>query len=115
MERQNKVYLLNTLIIPIDFNKNPKVTVELQKISIEQAKQLLQKNGFISAIGHEGTAKLLSSLLNINIPVNRISIYFEKGDIGIHFFPKQRLPEGKVFSYEELQKIDFWLIKSQVL
>jgi hypothetical protein len=115
MERQNKIYVMNTLIIPIDFNKYPKAIIEFKKISVEETKQILQNNSFISAIGHEGTAKLLSQILNINIPVNRISIYFEKGDIGIHFFLKSRLPEGKVLSYEELKQLDFWLVKSQVL
>jgi hypothetical protein len=115
MERQNKkIYVMNTLIIPIDFNKYPKAIIQAEKISVEEAKQILQ-NGFISAIGHEGTANLLSKIFGMNIPTNRISVYFEKGDIGIHFYLKNRLPEGKVLTEEELSKLDFWLVKSQVL
>jgi len=111
----SKVYLLNTLIVPIDFDKHPLVHVVLEKITIEEAKQILQNNPFISAIGHEGTAKLLSQLLGIAIQINRISVFFEPGDIGIHFFLKQRLPEGKVLSQEELEKLDYWLVKSEVV
>ena len=114
MEIQKRIYVLNTLIVPIQFDKYSKANILLEKISIEEAKQILQNN-FISAIGHEATAKLLSLLLNVNIPVNRASIYFEKGDIGIHFYLKQRLPEGKVLSEEELKTLDFWLVKSQIL
>ena len=111
----SKVYLLNTLIVPIDFDKHPLVHVVLEKITIEEAKQILTNNPFVSAIGHEATAKLLSQLLGINIPVNRVSVFFEPDDIGIHFFLKQRLPEGKVLSQEELEKLDYWLVKSEVI
>ena len=110
-----KVYLLNTLIVPVDFSKYPKATVNLEKITIEEAKQLLTNNPFVSAIGHEATAKLLSQLLGINIPVNRVSVFFEPDDIGIHFFLKQRLPEGKILTKEELEKLDYWLVKSWVM
>jgi len=115
MEIQKRIYVLNTLITPIDFSKTNEAVVKLQKISIEEAKQLLQNNHFISAIGHESTAKLLSQLLNIDISMNRTVIYFEKGDIGLHFFLKTRIPEGKVLSESELKQLDFWLVKSQIL
>jgi hypothetical protein len=109
----NKIYVLNSLIVPIDFEKNPKVQVKLSRISVQEAKGLL-KGDFISAIGHEGSAQVLSQLLGIKIPVNRISVFFEKGDIGVHLFLKQRLPEGKVLSEEELKNLDFWLVLSEV-
>jgi len=91
------------------------VHVVMEKISVEEAKQILTNNPFVSAIGHEATAKLLSQLLGIVIPANRISIFFEPDDIGIHFFLKTRLPEGKILTAEELQKLDFWLVKSEVI
>jgi hypothetical protein len=109
------IFVLNTLIVPIDFDKNRSVNIKLTKITIEEAKQILKNNDFVSAVGHEGTAKVLSQLLDIEIPANRITIFFNKGDVGIHFFLKQRLPEGKILSSEELAKLDFWLIKSEVL
>jgi len=65
----SKVYLLNTLIVPIDFNIYRYAYIKLERISLKEAKQILQNNEFISAIGHEATAKLLSQLLGINIPV----------------------------------------------
>jgi len=110
-----KVYLLNTLIVPVNFDKYPVVNIKLERISLEEAKQILANNSFVSAIGHEATAKLLSQILNISIPANRISVFFEPGDTGIHFFLKTRLPEGKILSEAELKTLDFWLVKSQVL
>jgi len=115
MENKNKVYVLNTLIVPILFDKYPIVKIKFERLTIAEAREILQSNSFISAIGHEATAKLLSSLLNINIPVNRISVYLEPGDIGIHFFLKTRLPEGKILTESELKQLDFWLVKSQYL
>jgi hypothetical protein len=108
------IYILNTLLTPIDFDKNQNAIVKFSKITIEEAKEVL-KNGFISAVGHEGTAKVLSQLLCIEIPTNRITVFFNKGDIGIHFFLKTRLPEGKILSEQELKQLQFWLVKSEVL
>jgi hypothetical protein len=108
------IYVLNTLIVPVNFDKYTSVQIRLTRISIEEAKALLAQP-FISAVGHEGTAKVLSQLLSIPIPVNRISIYMEKGDVGLHFFLKTRLPEGKVLSEEELRQLQFWLVKSEVI
>jgi hypothetical protein len=111
----SKIYILNTLIFPINFDKYGSIKVKFTKISIEEAKQILANGNFVSAVGHEGTAKLLSQILNISIPTNRISIYFEPGDTGIHFFLKTRLPEGKVLTEAELKQLDFWLVKSEVI
>jgi hypothetical protein len=111
----SKIYVLNTLIVPIDFDKHRYIYVKFSKTTVEDVRQILQNNEFISAVGHEGTAKLLSQLLGIPIPTNRITIFLEKGDMGIHFFLKRRIEEGKVLSEEELKTLDFWLIRSEVL
>jgi hypothetical protein len=108
------IYILNTLIVPVDFDKYPNVTVKLQKITVEEAKALLASQPFVSAVGHEGTAQLLSRLLGVQIPFNRINVFMKPGDVGIHFFLRERLPEGKVLSETELLKLSFWLVKSEV-
>jgi hypothetical protein len=108
------IYILNTLIVPVDFDKHSSVTVKLTRISIEEAKNLISSTSFTSAIGHEATAKLLSQLFNTNIPVNRINARMSPGDVGLHFFLKTRLPEGTILSEEQLKKLDFWLVKSEV-
>lgn len=89
------VYVLNTPVLP-----NPG-TYRLERITIEQAKELLSE-GFTSAIGHEATAEVLSALLDIPIPMNRIQISMEPGDKALVFRLLTRLPEGKVLSKEEL-------------
>jgi hypothetical protein len=108
------VYLLNTLIVPIDFDKNSVVRVRLERIDVERARNILS-GGFFSAVGHEGTAKALSQLLGINVPVNRTTIFMKQGDVAVHFFLKTRLPEGQILGEDEIKKLDFWLVKSEVL
>jgi len=109
------IYLLNSLVIPINFDKYDRAIVGLKRVSIDEVKFLLTHHPFVSAIGHQGTAQLLSQLLGIEIPVNRITVQLEDGDMVIAFFLKQRLPEGAVLSKEELQKLDYWFIKGLVL
>jgi hypothetical protein len=57
----------------------------------------------------------MSELLGINIPHNRITVKLRPGDIAVHFVLRERLPEGKVLSYEELRQLPFDLAVSEVL
>lgn len=108
-----KIYLLNSLVTPIDFSRFLGAKVSLKRISVDEARRILS-NGFISAVGHEATAKLLSRVLGINVPLNRNSIFMEKGDRAVHFFLKQRLPAGTVLEEAELANLEYWLILSEV-
>ena len=109
------IYILNTLIVPIDFDKYPSVVVKLSKITVDEAKSLLRSDSYMSAIGHEATAQFLSLLLGKPIRHNRISVFMKPGDIGLHLFLKTRLPEGKILSLDEIQNYDYNLIKSEVI
>ena len=108
------VYLLNSLVVPVNFDKHHEVEVSFRVATLEEVREMLRE-GFVSAVGHEGTAKLLSQLLGIPVPVNRVSIWMEPGDIGVHFYLKKRLPEGTVLTEEELAKLDYWLVVSTVV
>jgi hypothetical protein len=77
-------------------------------ITVDEAKTLLAQ-GFESAIGHEGTAELLSTLLETKIPNNRVSITMEAGDKALVFRMKTRLPEGQVYAKAEIEKMPFEL------
>jgi hypothetical protein len=109
------VYLLNSLIIPVDFSKTPAVWVRMKKASIDEVRQLLSVSEFVSAIGHESTAQLLSTVLGIPIPFNRISVKAIPGDTLIHFALQTRLPEGRVLSEEELRQLDFYFVVSEIV
>jgi hypothetical protein len=77
-------------------------------LSIDEARTILAGN-FVSAIGHEASAKLLSQILNMPIPVNRIQIKMQPGDAALILRLLQRLPEGKVLNESELKALDFEL------
>jgi len=109
------VYVMNTLVLPIDFEKYNSVVVKIRKADVEEVKRLLLTGEFVSAIGHGATAVLLSELLGINIPHNRITVKLRPGDICVHFVLRERIPEGKILSYEELQKLAFDFAISEVL
>jgi len=96
-----KIYILNSPILT-NFGK-----YNFYPITIDKAKEILSKNNFISAIGHETTAQFLSQLLECNISFNRIKIEMQKGDIAIVFQLKERLPEGKILTEKELQNIKY--------
>lgn len=108
-----RTYLLNSLITPINFDKTSKANINVRKIDAETGRQILSK-GFINAIGHEATAQLLSKLLDLPVQPNRISVFMEHGDKAVHFFLKQRLPEGVVLDEAELSRLDYWLILSEI-
>lgn len=74
----------------------------------DDARALLAR-GFVSAIGHEASAEVLSQILNITIPVNRIHIRMQTGDEALILRLLQRLPEGKVLDEIELKTLDFEL------
>ena len=96
-------YLLNTPILT-EYG-----TFKFSRIETVDAVRLLKTDGFKSAIGHESTAKLLSKLWDMDIPVNRNQIRMWIGDRAIVFRLLTRLPEGKVLNEEELSKISYEL------
>ncbi|MCC6026680.1 MAG: DUF1874 domain-containing protein [Caldimicrobium sp.] len=109
-----KIYIFNTAIIPVDFSEKEKYCVVLKRITIEEAKEILSEGEIISAIGHESTSSLLSELLGIHIPYNRINVKMKSQDKGIHFVLRQRLPEGTVLDKKELERLEFDLVYSEV-
>jgi hypothetical protein len=75
--------------------------IKASPISLGEVKALL-KEGFVSAVGHESTAKVLSSLLGTEVPFNRAQISIKEGDVIVSFQFLVRLPEGKVLGDEEV-------------
>jgi len=108
------LYILNSLIVPVDFQNKQGYVVSLWKIDLETARRIIREMPFTSAVGHEATAKVLTELLGVEIPFNRIAVKMKEGDSAIHFVLRTRLPEGKVLSEEELRELDFDLVLSRV-
>jgi len=71
----------------------------------------------VNAIGHEGTAKLVSELINKELKANRIDIKMEESDTIVVVQLLERLPEGKVLNHEEVMdyynkgKVKFYRVR----
>jgi hypothetical protein len=74
--------------------------------SLEQAKELV-KNGFHSVVGHDSTAQVVSTLLGIDCPANRMQYKQEPGDMALVFKMKARAPEGKILTVAELEEVGY--------
>lgn len=78
-------------------------------IDVKLARKYIVENGFISAIGHEATADIMSDLLDSKIIMNRIQFHQEVGQLAIVFKLNERPPEGEILNREELERIGYSL------
>ena len=100
-KEMEKVYILNSPILT-DWGR-----FEFWKIERNEAAYIVKCVPFVSAIGHEGTANLLSRVLDVVVPTNRIQIKMDVGDRAIVFRLLERLPEGKVLTEDELVHVQY--------
>jgi len=59
--------------------------------------------GAISAIGHDSTAKIISTVIGQDVPVNRVNVSLDKGDTGFIITLPFRPVEGKVYTADEIR------------
>jgi len=95
------LYLLNSPVLP-GFGR-----YEFEGPVLPQEARRLAAGGYVSAIGHEATARLLSHILGQAVAVNRQRIRMQPGDQALVLRLKQRLPEGQVLSFEEISELPF--------
>jgi hypothetical protein len=107
------VYLTNAFSLGMLAESD--MVAHIQEISTEQFKQELASGTFISAVGHESTADILSKLLGIRILVNRQAIRLKENDIIYVYQLLQRLPEGIILNKEEIMQINFKIYKVRIL
>ncbi|MEO3856260.1 YddF family protein [Acrocarpospora sp. B8E8] len=96
-----KLAILNTSIVTSDG------TYSLSTITLEQARALAQSEPIDSAVGHESTAVLLSTLLGVDVPVNRQLFQQQPGQRALVCKLNGRPPEGAVLTLEDLEKIGY--------
>lgn len=87
-----KVYLGNAFSIQM-LDVTVANTVNIVPVGIDE----IASADFMSVIGHADTAAVVSNILNREVPVNRISVRLEKGDIlYVAQVTGGRLPEGAI-------------------
>ena len=77
-----------------------------EPITLTQAKKLIEQ-GFESAVGHQSTCDILTSLLEVNVPMNRVMYKQDFGDQALIFKLNGRPEEGKILSVEEIKEIGY--------
>lgn len=80
---------------------------KISDISVDDARALICKYGFISAIGHKSTAEAISDAFNINIPMDRINFKQQVGQKAVVFKLNERPPEGSILCREEIETIGY--------
>lgn len=106
--RQNfPVAILNTTILTASGE------YRLRDASLEEIKALIDGEEILSAVGHESTSQVLSNLLGVEVPVNRIQLEQGIGQVAVCFKLKGRPEEGKILSLKEVEDIgyDFKILK----
>jgi hypothetical protein len=101
-KEQSMVTLLNTSIITGIPGK-----YEIHEIGVADAQATVFQGNWQSAIGHEATAQVLSELLQVTIPVNRIEYKQQPRERAIVFKLRGRVEEGKILNREEIEAIGY--------
>ena len=96
-----KMGILNTSILTCEGE------YKLEQISLEEARDLIKNNEFVSAIGHKSTAEILTMLLGEKIEENRIMFEQEVGQKCLVFKLNGRPEEGKILTKEEIEAIGY--------
>jgi hypothetical protein len=98
--------LLNTTIATSDG------TYTIETISLDQALHVYtdyEANGcgIDSAIGHQSTADVMSTILAAAVPMNRQMFAQQVGQQALVFKLKGRPPEGKILTANEIEAIGY--------
>jgi hypothetical protein len=77
-----------------------------EPLTLKESKLLISE-GFESAVGHQSTCDILSSLFEKEVKMNRIQYSQKIGDIALVFKLKGRPEEGKILSVAEIEAIGY--------
>lgn len=98
-----KLALLNTSIL------TTAGVYELTDITLDQARQMVADNAgnLDSAIGHQSTAEIMTTLLDTEVPVNRQMFTQEVGQQALVFKLNGRPQEGKILTTVDIEEIGY--------
>ena len=89
-----KVYVSNAFSLNM-LNTSDDVSIKVKPMSPAEAAVFLHSNTWESAWGHPSSAPLYSMYIDAEIPINRVSLTLEKGDVlVVGQYKGPRLEEG---------------------
>ena len=96
-----KLGILNTSILTTTG------TFQLEDITLQEAQKVVKESEILSAVGHQSTAEILTTLLGVQIPMNRIMFEQEQGQKALVFKLLGRPEEGKILTQQEIEEIGY--------
>jgi hypothetical protein len=96
------LYLMSTTVVP----SGAYGRWEVKPITAEGA-VLMASAEFASAVGHASTAEAMTELLGTEVPMNRLSVEPNPGDIFLCFKLLRRPPEGAILDRAQLTELGF--------
>jgi len=107
------IFLTNSFSLNMISDVASNVTLKVNEVSLETVKTVLAQQSWTSAVGHQSTCEVLTHLLDMSVPCNRVAIKLQYNDILLVFQLLVRLEEGKVLSSSELKTLPykFYLIE----
>jgi hypothetical protein len=113
---EERLYIANAFSLGmLETSPTKEVLLRIKEIDVAMASEMLRSRQFISAVGHESTSQLMTRLLGVEVPFNRVPIKLQKKDRLIVFQLLTRLEEGKVLSDEELMRLPYKFYVVEVL
>lgn len=101
-----RIVLLNTSIITTPgMYKLTEITKEAVRNECMEAVEAGHE--VLSAVGHSATAEIMSEILVFKVKPNRINYVQQVDDLCIVFKLRERIPEGRVLSRVEIEKIGY--------
>jgi len=125
-------YISNAISLGMldDVESSGYASLSISRLTVEEAARDLRVFKWTSIVGHADTALLFSSLLGIEIPMNRVSTSLRYGDrVIVGQYTGPRLPEGatglpegakirwiraKVCSSRPLEECDQWELRAEL-
>ena len=79
----------------------------ISDISFASARELVERHGFVSAVGHDAAAELMSVRLGVPVPMNRIQFKQQVGQLAIALKLNQRPNEGVILTRAQMESIGY--------
>ncbi len=85
--------------------QHPISELKVEEVQQHYVTHRLTTEPFVSSIGHEATAQIITKLTGVYVNCHRRAIKLDRGDELLVFQLKLRLPEGKILSEPELMEL----------